>query len=377
MAGWGNLSHDTVRLITRLQEETGRGYADADRDGRDDATGQTIDEWIAAAEDEVLTREREQANAQRLQGNREAERYADSYEEYESSGQRTRDLDAGRDPMRRPGTGSGDSGGGAGGGGGPGEEEQWERDTRGIPIIGGPADARAAEREARRQEGFWDDLENYWYAPEDLAVDYQEEGNIEAGWDPATEAEERALAGFEDIYSHGGLTGADRARLQQGEQEMGRAMRSQREADMSQLRARGLGGSGASIGAMMSAQQSGADMLANRELNMQQVAEQRAMEALSRAGSLGGQIRQATDDYNRWNTDYSRDREQRNNVWRNRSRESTSEARRYAEERRERQTAGKTGQYSTDVSRRSGEAARNDENAKGVISAVGELIDEI
>jgi hypothetical protein len=374
MAGWGNLSQDTVRTITRLQQETGRSFVDENGDGRDDSTGASIDEWISAAEDEVLTREREQANAQELQRRRGEEQYASDYDEYQSSGQRTRDLDAGREPMRRPGSGGG---GGAGGADGGGEAPQWAQDTRGIPIVGGPADAYYAEQEARRQEGFWDDLENYWYAPEDLDVDYQEEGFVGADWSPDTAAEERALAGLEDIYQSGGLTGADRARLTQGEQEMGRAMRSQREADMSQLRARGLGGSGASIGAMMSAQQSGADMLANRELNMQQVAERRAMEALSRSGQLGGQIREAQSDFNRWNTDYSRDREQRNNVWRNRSRESTSEARRYAEQRRERQTAGKTGQYSTDVSRRSGEAARNDENAKGIISAAGELLDDL
>lgn len=389
------------RSNAEFQRRNRNPFVDEDGDGLHDRTGQTETDFSFASD-----RERDAAAE-----NVAAQRGRDAYSEYESSGQRTADLDAGRTPMRNDGrglaSGSGGGGGGGAGGGGSGTEnydnlDQWQRDSAGTLLWGGISGANAAVDAARAQDAenrnraTWNDLANYAPTANDLAVDYGQEGYINGpktvhmagatGDTAAMEAERRALQGFEDVYRNGGMTAGDRARMQQGEAEMGRAMRSQREADMSSLRARGMGGSGAAIASTLGAQQAGTDMLAGREQQMQIAAQDRAMQALAGAGNMSGRMRAsgweedttrrgALDDFNRWNTDYERGREGRNQAWRAQTGESRSNARQQAYENRERQAAGATNQYSTDVSRRQNEGQRADQNDQNIWGAIGEAFD--
>lgn len=275
-----------------------------------------------------------------------------------------------------------------------GSVPQWATDTRGIPLIGGPADAAYAEAEARRNESGWDALLDYAPTANDLAVDYEQDPGVAADWQAqgasadadAVAAQDLALRGLSDIATSGGLTAADRARMQLGEMEVGRSMRASREADLAAMQARGMGGSGAEMASMLGAQQAGADGLFSRDADIQINAEQRAMDALAGVGNLGSQQRgqsfdesawnaQNQNDYNRWNTDYERGRSQWNTERRNDSRDSRSQARQQAYENRERVQAGKTDQWASAASGRRQDQARNDENAAGIAGALGELFD--
>lgn len=252
---------------------------------------------------------------------------------------------------------------------------QTDRDLAGIPFS--PTAGRVAQAEADANRSIWEDLGLNRPTPNDLAVQYEQDQGVGLrDEDPAMiEAQQRALSGFEDIYESGGLTAADRGRLQQGEREMGRAMRGQRDADMAALQARGMGGSGASMASMFSAQQGGANMLADREADIQSRAEQRAMEAMGAAGSMAGQMRGQTQDYNRWNTDYERDRSRWNTEQRNRSAESMSDARQQDFQNRTTVAAGSTDQYSGDASRQDARTQRDREDVKDGVASLAELFD--
>lgn len=362
-----------------------RTWADADGDGYHDRSG-------------------ESRRVYDIRRQAESDRDAREEDAYIDGGGRTRDLDSGRDPRVDPSnrTMHARDGGSGGSGGGGSSVSDFDRDSADIPIWGwlsgaaGRRDAaNAADAEARNR-GIWSDLANYAPTANDLAVDYGQEGHVAGpkqvhmagatGDAAAMEAERRALSGFEDIYRNGGMTAGDRARMQQGEAEMGRAMRSQRDADMASLRARGMGGSGAAVASMMGAQQGGADMLASREQQMQIAAQDRAMQALGAAGQMSGRMRAsgweedttrrgALDDFNRWNTDYERGREGRNQAWRGKTGESRSQARQQAYSNREQQAAGMTNQYATDTSRRQNEGQRDDDRNAGIMGALGEILD--
>jgi hypothetical protein len=273
---------------------------------------------------------------------------------------------------------------------------QIDRDMQGIPLVGGHADAMAAEAEAQRNESGWDALLDFMPTANDLAVEYEEDPGVAADWQAqgasadadAIAAQDMALSGLADVYQGGGLTNADRARMQLGEMEVGRSMRASREADLAALQARGMGGSGAEMASMLGAQQAGADGLFQRDADIQVHAEDRAMDALAGMGSLGSQQRgqsfdesawnaQNSNDYNRWNTDYERGRSQWNTEQRNASRESRSGARQQAYENRERVQAGKTDQWTSAASGRRADAARNDENTKDTLGGIAGALEEL
>jgi hypothetical protein len=283
-----------------------------------------------------------------------------------------------------------------------GSASSFDEGSADIPIWGWLSGAQArrdsarAQSEADRIASGWDALSDFMPTPDDLAVDYAHDPGVEAGWTPeraeadagAIDAQRSALAGLDDIYSSGGITDADRARMQLGEMEVGRQMRASREADLAALQARGMGGSGAEMASMLSAQQSGADGLFARDAEIQSRAQDRAMDALSGMGSLGGQMRgqsfdesawnaQQGNDYNRWNTDYDRERSRWNTQQTNRSRESMRDARQTSYENHERQQAGRTGQWSQASSGARQDQRRQDEaNATSTGTVVG-LLEEI
>lgn len=331
---------------------TDRYFRDEDGDGRDDRTllDRAQHERVAAradvesrdsrvsadrarASDSSIAATNRQRQAAEAAAEAEAQRQADAaayeeeYRRYVESGERREDLMAGRPARPAPGE--------PGAPGyvdpyavGPGEDDpEWVREldaaTGDIWFVNTLTGAR--QREEEREDARRDaerraavaEAERYLPSAQDVTVEYgllDDSALAQAEADPESiAAQRRALAQLEEIYGGEGLTAADRGRLQQGEREMARAMRSQREADMAALRARGLGGSGAQVQSMLSAQQSGADMLADREADIQYQAQQRALNALTGAGNVAGQMRgsswdeastraSAMDEWNKYNT---------------------------------------------------------------------------
>lgn len=274
----------------------------------------------------------------------------------------------------------------------------WDEDNADIPIWGwltgaqARRDAARAQGEADRAESRWEDLSNFMPTPDDLAVQYEEEGSvggpetsIAGSGDPESEAiERRALAGLMDIGESGGITDSDRARMQLGAMDVGRQARASREADMAALQARGMGGSGTQIASTLGASQAGIDGLYQRDAEIQARAQDRAMDALSQGGSFAGQMRGerfreggAQDDLNRWNTDYQRGREERNTRWRNRTNESRSESRQQAYENRERQAAGLTNQWQAASGGARADQRRQDEANQAGGTLIGVALEEI
>lgn len=296
------------------------------------------------------------------------------------------------------GGGGGGYGGGGGGGGGVSDFDEASAD---IPVWGwlSGASARrdaanAADAEARNR-AIWGELADYMPTADDLAVEYEQEGFIggpersELGQAQADAgsitAQRDALRALQEVYQSGGMTAADRARQRMAQMETGRAMRANREADMAALQARGIGGGGADIASMLSAQSGGANALAMQDASMLQDAQRRALQAMQASGQAAGQMRgqsfdeaatrgSAVDDFNRWQTDYARGREGRNTGWRNRTRESRSEARETAYGMRERQASGMTNQYQGDQSRRLAEGQRQDATNQATAGLIGTTI---
>lgn len=90
--------------------------------------------------------------------------------------------------------------------------------------------------------------------------------------------------------SQEGLTQADQAGLQLARQQIDQQQGAQRQAALQNLAARGLGGSGAELMALVGGSQAGANAMANAGLGMAQGADQRAMNAASQLGNLAGSL---------------------------------------------------------------------------------------
>jgi hypothetical protein len=251
----------------------------------------------------------------------------------------------------------------------PYETDQALEGTFLLGDLGG-SNARMAAYRRNRQEaekqGWIDQAQGFVPSADDLWVQYEEEGSVDgpqrseladARADTgAVSAQMDALRALQNVYERGGMTDADRARQQLARMHTGQAVRGQRDADLNALEARGMGGSGAALAARLGGQQYGAQALAQQDAQMLVEAQRRALDAMSQAGSLGSQARgqsfnesatrrTAADDFNRYQTDYQREREQRNTAYRNRTRESRAESRQGAYENRRDLAAMRTGQY--------------------------------
>lgn len=373
-----------------------RTWTDRNRDGRHDTSGQT---WNQYAE-EALPYNEQQAERRSARDQSQAE--AD-YDEYVASGGRQRDLDSGVAPQRDPRAGGGRGGSGGGGSAGGGGVSDFDRDSADIPIWGwlsgasGRRDAANAQTEADRARAEWEALDDYQYSADDLAVDYEEEGyvkgqpvangNVQADAG-SIEAQRDALRAMQEVYQQGGMTAADRARHLQAREMAGQQMRATREADTSQLQARGMGGSGQALVSMLGAQQQGASTLAGQDASMLQDAQRRALQAMQASGQAAGQMRgqsydegrgnaDAIESYNRWNTDREQGWTGRNTDRRNASRESMSQARRDYYEQQERKAAGKTNQWAQAAGGARQDQARRDQQDQAGAGAVGTIISEI
>lgn len=428
------------------QEAAKAPWRDANSDGLHDDNGLTAVQFDRLAKQASGSAERslraleEQSRTQwdrddRARAAEESAAYTQQYEEYVRSGQRTRDLDAGKEPWPRPGSpsapgyrpptgqmrpgmapapgqGGGGSGGyaqnggwgnslaggggvlGGGGGGGANPYDtrpQWQRDydsvMSNIPLVGDGSQARDAQAQEALQQAqnraLWGGLSDTWYSADDLAVDYEtgaperSEAAGAAADQMSIDAQRNALTAMQDVYQSGGMTAADRARQQLARQQTGMAMRANRDADLAALEARGMATSGANLQSRLAAQQMGSMALSSEDAQMQIAAQQRALQAMQNSGAMAGQMRgQSFDESYK-----TRNAADQFNQWRHglatKSRESRADARQYAEGRRERQVAGMTGQYQGDANLRSRLRDEENEADARTAGAIGSLIGTI
>lgn len=234
-----------------------------------------------------------------------------------------------------------------------------------IPLIGDlgfnqynaseDADAAARKQAAAQQSQLdqWDRLEGQlpdltWNSTSLSGYDAAQEGAAGvlgrpeaagASADPrAMQAENEALQRLSEIYSSGGLTAADQARLGQVTGAVNAQARGREQAILQNAQARGMGGSGAELAALLSSNQTSAQTGAQMAGDVSRLAEQRALDALSQYGQLGSHMRdqsfgedfarrQTADAVARFNAEGERQRQARNVAAQNQAREYSTSAR--------------------------------------------------
>lgn len=131
-------------------------------------------------------------------------------------------------------------------------------------------------------------------------------------------AAKSALGSIEDVYRQGGMTEADKARLEQIQRANAMEARAAREAIMSDTAARGQSTSGNRLVSLLNASQNAANRNNQMGLGVEINAEERALNAMRDAGLLGRglasdeftrqfQTGSAADEINRFNTLGARD----------------------------------------------------------------------
>ena len=131
--------------------------------------------------------------------------------------------------------------------------------------------------------------------PEEAQVQLQE-ASLASGiqTDPALlQAQQDALASLQEIGQNG-MTQMDRAKLAQIQREEQTAGRGAREAILADAQAKGMGGSGLNLMAQLKNQQDQATRQSIRDTDVAGMAQERALQALQGAGSLGGQMQQTS-----------------------------------------------------------------------------------
>ncbi len=175
---------------------------------------------------------------------------------------------------------------------------------------------QGAARESRAAERLTEENRNYWQQMGREAPNYyQDAPSIEqltgrvATVDPAVglqgdswmwdayadqdsiDAQKAALSSLEGVYQAGGMTEADRANADMRMRRSAQAERGQREAVQSQMAQRGMGGSGAELAGVLSAQQGMMNTNADYEAQLQAEAQDRALRAMEGAGNLATNVR--------------------------------------------------------------------------------------
>jgi len=123
--------------------------------------------------------------------------------------------------------------------------------------------------------------------------------------------------------SKGGMTGADRAALNQARQQSQSAEEGKRQQIMQQFAARGQGGMGAELAAQLAGSQQSSNEQAAASDRLAQMAQQNALQATSQLGGLGTNVEgqqfgeantkaQAQDEMNRFNITNQLSQQQRN-----------------------------------------------------------------
>ncbi len=149
--------------------------------------------------------------------------------------------------------------------------------------------------------------------------------------DPSLRAAQmQALQQMQQVANEGGMTAIDRARLQGINNDINQQQQARRQAMMTQAAQRGQMGSGLMYANMLGSEQAAAEAAAQQGYQVQAEAQKRALDAMQRAGQLGGDIRGqdygiardragAQDRINQYNADlrnkmnqYNMDNRQRN-----------------------------------------------------------------
>lgn len=135
--------------------------------------------------------------------------------------------------------------------------------------------------------------------------------------DPATRAAQmQALQQISQVASQGGMTATDKAQLNDIEDQSNANEQGNRQAVLQSMMARGAGGSGLDLAAQLSNEQGSANQASRQGLNVASMAQQRALQAMSQMGQLGGSVRgqdfnqaaakaQAADAINQFNSNQS------------------------------------------------------------------------
>lgn len=115
--------------------------------------------------------------------------------------------------------------------------------------------------------------------------------------DPALRAKQMAaLSQLSDISNSGGMDDIAKSQLFEANRDAAGYEKSQRDAIQQNMAARGMGNSGASISALLGAQQAGANREAMGGVQAAAEARRRGMQALGQMADLSGNIR--NQDYN-------------------------------------------------------------------------------
>lgn len=105
------------------------------------------------------------------------------------------------------------------------------------------------------------------------------------------EAQLNALGGLEGIVADGGMTAMDKANMSRMTNSVNQQDRGRREAIQQGMARRGMGGSGMDLLAQLQSSQGSTDRAAQQGLDIQGMAQARALEAMMQSGQLGGAIR--------------------------------------------------------------------------------------
>lgn len=105
------------------------------------------------------------------------------------------------------------------------------------------------------------------------------------------EAQMKALSSLAEL-GEGGLNAVDRAMLDQINREQAAQTRANQAGILQNLAARGMAGGGQELALKLAAGQQSADRAAQQGQQLQAMALQRSLDAISKAGQLGGQVRQ-------------------------------------------------------------------------------------
>lgn len=148
--------------------------------------------------------------------------------------------------------------------------------------------------------------------------------------DPALRDSQMSALELLSQRATGGLNPEDRAKLNEIRNQLATEQNAKQQQIVQQFQMRGMGGSGAELAAALSSSQAGANQASQEGDRLAAMASQNALEAATRSGQLGGQVRSqdfdvnktrssAEDEMNRFNIQNQVAQQQRNVAARNRS----------------------------------------------------------
>lgn len=168
--------------------------------------------------------------------------------------------------------------------------------------------AAIAEWEANQgREDYWNRFETDYFSDLDQYLpDYDQlldrtgssYTDIVGGQSQQAQALGQGADQFQDIYDQGGYTDLERGQIDQGLYRANAGEKAQRDAQMQQMRMRGMGGSGLEAMSGMNAQQQGANRGLASATGVATQAQERALNALSQGTQMRGQQGQAADAFN-------------------------------------------------------------------------------